>query len=143
MIELTQEQMSAFISEKTATVEGLQDLITVLFNSLMLHERSVWQAEEGHESADGFRQRRIRNGGFEFLLKVPRTCEGGFYPFLLAILRNENEERDRLVSELYLSGLTTEQIGKIIGRFYSQTYSKQHISYLVRHTIRNVTACRI
>ena len=45
MIELTQEQMSTFISEKTATVEGLQDLITVLFNSLMLHERSVWQAE--------------------------------------------------------------------------------------------------
>ena len=129
-MKLTQNQISEFITELTATSQGIQELFTVILNALMKHERTLWQQEQ-HESSNGFRPRRIRYKGLEFALKVPRTRDGGFYPFLLAILRDESEERDKLITDLYSNGLTTQQIGKIIGNIYSQTYSKQHISYLV------------
>ena len=136
-MKLTQNQISEFITELTATSQGIQELFTVILNALMKHERTLWQQEQ-HESSNGFRPRRIRYKGLEFALKVPRTRDGGFYPFLLAILRDESEERDKLITDLYSNGLTTQQIGKIIGNIYSQTYSKQHISYLVRKTTQDL-----
>jgi len=138
-MELTREQMSEYITEKTASFEGLQELMTVVLNSLMKHERSVWQ-ESGHEAANGFRARKLRCKRFEFALQIPRTRDGGFHPTLLAVLRAENEEREKLFYELYIKGLTCEQIGEVAERIYDRTYSKQQISYLVRRTTQDVEA---
>ena len=138
-MKLTQDQISEFIAEMTRSPKGLQELFSMIMNALMKGERKLWQ-EEQNEAANGFRPRRIRYKGLEFALKVPRTREGGFYPTLLAILRDEEDEREKLFTELYSNGLTTEQIGKIAERIFSRTYSKQHVSYLVRESTEEVEA---
>ena len=138
-MKLTQDQISEFIAEMTRSPKGLQELFSMIMNALMKGERKLWQ-EEQNEAANGFRPRRIRYKGLEFALKVPRTREGGFYPTLLAVLRDEEDEREKLFTELYSNGLTTEQIGKIAERIFSRTYSKQHVSYLVRESTEEVEA---
>ena len=37
---------------------------------------------------------------------------------LLGVLKDQEEEAQKLVSSLYCSGLTTEQVGKIYEQFY-------------------------
>ena len=121
----------------------MRELITILLNSLLKHERTLWQEkqpDEQKESSNGFRARCVRYHGMEFALQVPRTRQGGFYPALLAILRDENQEKAMLFNELYTKGLTCEQIGQISKRIYSRTYSKQQISYLVQEAGKDVEA---
>ena len=142
-MELTQAQISEIVFEKTSTEEGVRELITILLNSLLKHERTLWQEkqpDEQKESSNGFRARCVRYHGMEFALQVPRTRQGGFYPALLAILRDENQEKAMLFNELYTKGLTCEQIGQISKRIYSRTYSKQQISYLVQEAGKDVEA---
>lgn len=138
-MELTQAQISEIVYEKASSAQGLHELITLLLNSLLKHERSLWQ-EENKEAANGFRARCVRYHGMEFALQIPRTRQGGFYPTLLAVLRDEEQEKAMLFNELYTKGLTCEQIGQISERIYSRTYSKQQISYLVREAGKDVDA---
>ncbi len=138
-MELTQAQISEIVYEKASTEQGLHELITLLLNSLLKHERTLWQ-EENKEAANGFRARCVRYHGMEFALQIPRTRQGGFYPTLLAVLRDEDQEKAMLFNELYTKGLTCEQIGQISERIYSRTYSKQQISYLVREAGKDVDA---
>jgi len=53
-----------------------------------------------------------------FELRVPRSRNGNFYPLLLGVLKDQEEEAQKLVSSLYCSGLTTEQVDKIYEQFY-------------------------
>ena len=68
-MELTREQISEYITEKTTSFQGLQELMTVVINSLMKHERTAWQ-QTGHEAANGFRARTLRYQRFEFALQT-------------------------------------------------------------------------
>lgn len=138
-MELTQAQISEIVYEMASTEQGLHELITLLLNSLLRHERTLWQ-EENKEAANGFRARCVRYHGMEFALQIPRTRQGGFYPTLLAVLRDEEQEKAMLFNELYTKGLTCEQIGQISERIYSRTYSKQQISYLVKEADKDVKA---
>ena len=70
----------------------------------------------------------------ELVLKVPRTRSGMFYPSLLAVIRNEDEERRRLIFSLYSKGLTTEQVNLVFEDVYDKAYSKQQISYLMKES---------
>ena len=54
----------------------------------------------------------------ELVLKVPRTRSGMFYPSLLAVIRDEDEERRKLIFSLYSKGLTTEQVSSVFEDVY-------------------------
>lgn len=47
------------------------------------------------------------------------------------MLKDQEEEAQKLVSSLYCSGLTTEQVGKIYEQFYGKHYSKSQVSRLL------------
>ena len=136
-MKLTQSQISEIVNEMTSSQQGLHDLMQVVLNSILKNERTLWQ-EDNKEAANGFRPRRINFRGMEFALQIPRTRQGGFYPTLLAVLRDEEQEKAMLFNELYTKGLTCEQIGQISERVYSRIYSKQQISYLVQATQTDV-----
>lgn len=138
-MELTQAQISEFISDMPQTQQGLHDVVEILLNSILKNERALWQ-EENPEAANGFRPCKIRYHRMEFALQIPRTRQGDFYPVLLAILRDQEQEKAMLFNELYTKGLTCEQIGQISEHIYSCTYSKQQISYLVREAGKDVDA---
>ena len=136
-MELTQAQISEFISDMTKTQQGLYDMVEILLNSILKNERTLWQ-DENSEAANGFRPCKIRYHRMEFALQIPRTRQGGFYPVLLAILRDQEQEKAMLFNELYTKGLTCEQIGQISEHIYARSYSKQQISYLVHATQTDV-----
>ena len=136
-MKLTQSQISEIVNEMTSSQQGLHALMQVVLNSILKNERTLWQ-EDNKEAANGFRPRRINFRGMEFALQIPRTRQGGFYPTLLAVLRDEEQEKAMLFNELYTKGLTCEQIGQISERLYSRIYSKQQISYLVQATQTDV-----
>nr|WP_302568336.1 transposase [Culturomica massiliensis] len=74
----------------------------------MLSERSLHN-EALSDVSNGFRGRRVCHGGKVFELRVPRSRNSNFYPMLLGVLKDQEEEAQKLVSSLYCSGLTTEQ----------------------------------
>ncbi|MCI6644081.1 MAG: transposase, partial [Bacteroidales bacterium] len=138
-MELTREQISEFILKATSSSDGFNQLIEVILNSLMHHERRMF-LDEASDSGNGFRPRRFCYGHYEFRLKVPRTRQGSFYPVLLAVIKREDEERARLFTSLYSKGLTTEQIGEVAEELYGKHYSKQQVSYLSRSCAEEVEA---
>lgn len=76
----------------------------------MLSERCLHNEACGDVS-NGFRDRRVCHGGKVFELRVPRSCNSHFYPMLPGVLKDQEEEAQKLVSSLYCRGLTTEQVG--------------------------------
>lgn len=56
------------------------------------------------------------------------------------MLKAQEEEAQKLVSSLYCSGLTTEQVGKIYEQFYGKHYSKSQIIRLLNPAREDVNA---
>lgn len=138
-MEFTREQISEIISEITNGELGLQGLVKQGLESLMLSERALHNETRGDVS-NGFRGRRVCHGGKVFELRVPRSRNNHFYPMLLGVLKDQEEEAQKLVSSLYCSGLTTEQVGKIYEQFYGKHYSKSQVSRLLNTAREDVNA---
>ena len=101
-MELTQGQISEIISNYTSSSEGFVTLQSLIMNSLMAHERELFVKANKNEQCNGFRPRRWYCKGYTFVLRIPRSRSGNFYPVLLGIIRSECEERARLgLSTLY------------------------------------------
>lgn len=136
-MNFTQEQISDFLFE-LANEGGTHLLLNLTLNAFMKAERSLHQQENPSEYGNGYRYCKAAGQGKELVLKVPRTRSGLFYPSLLAIIRNEDEERRNLVFSLYSKGLTTEQVSSVFEDVYGKDYSKQQISYLMKESKSNV-----
>ncbi|MEC5167544.1 transposase-like protein [Flavobacterium sp. PL11] len=80
-------------------------------NAIMKGERHLHQQDNPTDYVNGYRERKA--GGFnkKMILKVLSNRDGGFYPVLLNILRNE--ELRKLIFSLYRRGLTTEQVSDV------------------------------
>ncbi len=63
--------------------------------------------------------------------RIPRDRYGNFHPQILAILRDREEECDRLAGVLYTKGLTQEQVSDVFDQIYGRHYSKSSISRMV------------
>ena len=138
-MEFTHEQISEIISEITNGESGFHGLVKRGLESLMLTERSLHN-ETLSDVSNGFRGRRVCHGGKVFELRVPRSRNSNFYPMLLGVLKDQEEEAQKLVSSLYCSGLTTEQVGKIYEQFYGKHYSKSQVSRLLNTAREDVNA---
>lgn len=130
-MNFTQEQITEILQEVANEKGGFNTILKVALEVLMNAERKIFQAEN-EVYANGFRTRKISGFGKELALSVPRTRSGDFYPVLLGILRDENEERNKLIFSLYSKGLTTEQIGSVYSEVYGKEYSKAQISFLMQ-----------
>ena len=75
------------------------------------------------DMSNGFRVRKTFGQGKILELKVPRSRQGHFYPLLLGLLRDQEEECRRMAYSLYGAGLTTEQVGNIFGEINGKQYS--------------------
>ncbi len=93
----------------------------------MESERQVYKEETG-DVGNGYRPRRIIYDRLVLSLRVPRTRFTNFYPMILAILSQWEEEAKEMAFKLYSMGLTTEQIGDIFETLYGRSYSKSQIS---------------
>ena len=137
-MNFTQEQISELLLEIANSENGSNLLMQLTLNAFMKSERHLHQQENSGDYANGYRDRKARGFGKEMILKVPRTRNGTFYPVLLNVLRNEDEEHRKLIFSLYRRGLTTEQVSDVYEEIYGKEYSKQQISYLMKDSRKEV-----
>lgn len=106
---------------------------------MMRAEREEHNASNG-DMSNGYRPRRTFGRGKILELRVPRSRNGQFYPILLSLLRDQEEECRKLAFNLYGAGLTTEQVGRIFGDIYGKEYSTSQISRMFDYARNDVQA---
>jgi putative transposase len=133
-MNFTHNQISELLLNIANSENGSNILFQMTLETFMKSERGLHQLENPTDYANGFRARKARGYGKEMVLKVPRTRSGTFYPALLGVLRDEDEEHRKLIFSLYKKGLTTEQVSDVYEEIYGKDYSKQQISYLMKES---------
>lgn len=137
-MELTNAQVTELLSELSKTEAGFNKILQKSFEALMKAERSEHLSGVDTDKGNGYRQTRVFGSGKMLELRVPRTRQGNFYPYLLSVLRDQDEESRRLAVSLYRSGLTTEQVGDIFEEVYGRHYSKASVSNMFEQARQEV-----
>ena len=140
-MEFTKEQLSELICKHTEKENGLQDLMEIMLESLMVSERREYLQEEGlaGNKCNGYRPGRSYGHGRTLTFRIPRDRYGNFHPRILAILRDQEDECERLAGTLYTKGLTQEQVGEVFADIYGEHYSKASISRMLDYLRKDVT----
>ena len=107
---LTKEQLSELICKHSERENGLQDLLEILLESMMVSERREYLRENSASGnkCNGFRPGHSYGHGRTLTFRIPRDRYGNFHPRILAILRHQEDECERLAGTLYTKGLTQE-----------------------------------
>ncbi|MGI6320666.1 MAG: IS256 family transposase [Bacteroidales bacterium] len=130
-MNFTQEQITEILIDfSSKKSNGYQLILKIAIEALMRAEREEFK-ELNSDVSNGFRKRSVYSNGYSIELAVPRTRANNFYPLILALINDQDEELAKIVSELYCSGLTTEQVGNIVEKVYGRNYSKSRISSLM------------
>ena len=130
-MDLTKLQLSELMRKHAAKGNGLHDLLEIMLESMMVAERGEFLAENPGNKGNGYRPGSTYGQGRKLEFRIPRDSSGNFHPQILAILRDQEEECDRLAGVLYTKGLTQEQVGDVFDQIYGQHYSKSSISRMV------------
>lgn len=132
-MDLTRMQFREILGEKLTERGGLEDLTRMLLEILMEGERSLYKEETG-DMSNGYRPRQVLHSGQILELRVPRTRRQGFYPKVLAILKEETRELEGLSSLLYRQGSTVSEISEVLDYLYGKNYSTSHVNRLCMST---------
>lgn len=103
----------------------------IMLESMMVAERGEFLANNPGNKGNGYRPGSTYGQGRKLEFRIPRDRYGNFHPQILAILRDQEEECDRLAGVLYTKGLTQEQVSDVFDQIYGQHYSKASISRMV------------
>jgi len=136
-LHFTQEQVTKILEEIALKENGLQELQKLSLEAMMRAEREEHNAST-RDMSNGYRPRRTFGRGKILELRVPRSRNGQFYPILLSLLRDQEEECRKLAFNLYGAGLTTEQVGQIFGDIYGKEYSTSQISRMFDYARNDV-----
>ena len=131
-MDLTKVQISELMHKHAERENGLHDLLEIMIESMMVAERSEFLRTEASNKGNGYRPGHTYGHGRKLEFRIPRDRYGNFHPQILAILRDQEEECDRLAGALYTKGLTQEQVGDVFEQIYGQGYSKSSISRMVQ-----------
>lgn len=131
-LHFTREQVSKILDEITKEEGGIQELLKLSLESIMRAERKIHNETYG-DMSNGYRLRRTFGQGRILELRVPRTRQGQFYPLLLGLLKDQEEECRKIAFSLYGAGLTTAQVGEIFGELYGKDYSSSQISRMFEY----------
>jgi putative transposase len=138
-MDFTQEQISELLTTIANKKDGYRILLQQSLEAIMRAERSQFN-EVNTDYGNGYRFSKVcvHNGKME--LMIPRSRNHNFYPLILALIKDQNKESEALAFELYKSGLTTEQVGKLFGKLYDHHYSKSAISQMMQSARQDVFA---
>ena len=130
---LTKEQISEQMRKHAEKRNGIHDLMEIMLESMMIAERGEYLSNHPGNKGNGYRPGSTYGQGRRLEFRIPRDRYGNFHPQILAILRDQEEECDRLAGVLYTKGLTQEQVGDVFDQIYGQHYSKSSISRMVEY----------
>ena len=130
-MNFTQNQISEILDQIASGENGYQQLLKLSLESIMRAERHEFNKCK-EDVSNGFRRGSVLAHGGKLELVIPRSRHHNFYPLILALLKDQEQECKTLAYELYRSGLTGEQIGEVFEKFYGHHYSKSSISQMMQ-----------
>ena len=130
-MNITKVQLEELIANHLKQENGLNEVLEFTLNALMKNERSLHLEAADANKANGYRPGRVYGHGKLLELRIPRDRNGEFYPQVLALLRSQQAETDKLVSALYGQGLTQSQVGEVFERLYGRHYSSSQIGRMI------------
>jgi Transposase and inactivated derivatives len=126
-IKFTQEQIKGILTQIAVEEDGYNQVLKLAMEALMQGERMIYN-EQQSDVSNGYRPRKTFGRGKILELRVPRTRQGNFYPLLLGLLKDEEEECRKIAFSLYGAGLTCEQVGEVFEELYGKHYSSSQVS---------------
>lgn len=123
----TEELISKFLSKKN----GLNEVLEMVLNGMMLSERTAYLSEkedEDENKANGYRLGKVFGYGSQIELRIPRDRQSDFMPTILALFREQESYLKEVSFQLYSKGLTTRDISEVMETIYGTHYSKSKIS---------------
>lgn len=126
-MNFTREQNYEILEKLINQKNGLEEILQMSLEILMKAEREEHNIKNS-DLSNGYRYRKTYGHGRVLELKIPRTRNGNFYPVILGLLRDQEEEAQRLAFKLYGAGLTTDQVGDIFKEVYGRNYSTSQVS---------------
>jgi putative transposase len=132
-MDFTKEQLSDVFIKHLEREKGLQDLMELMIESMMMAERRDFLDSRPGNKGNGFRQGKSYGQGRVLEFRIPRDRYGNFHPTILALLRDQEVECEQLASSLYCKGLTQSQVGEVFGEVYGKHYSKASISRMIEY----------
>lgn len=110
---------------------GLNEVLEFTLNAMMKHERELHLEDADANKGNGYRPGKVYGHGKLLELRIPRDRNGEFSPKVLALLRSQQAETDKLVSALYGQGLTQSQVGEVFERLYGRHYSSSQVGRMI------------
>lgn len=141
-MEFTKEQISELVCKHTERENGLHDLMEMMLESMMIAERREYLLSDIGNKGNGYRLGHTYGQGRKLEFRIPRDRYGNFHPQILAVLKNQEEECDRLAGALYSKGLTQSQVGDIFEEIYGEHYSKSSVSRMIEYMREDVERWR-
>jgi len=126
-LHFTQEQVTKILEQIAREKDGYNKILKYSLEAMMRAEREIHN-ESHQDVSNGYRWRKAFGQGEQLKLEVPRSRYEQFYPYLLAVIKDQEQEAKELAFSLYGSGLTTEQVGDVFKQIYGRKYSTTHVS---------------
>lgn len=93
--------------------------IMIITGSVPVH--LFLQEQVDRNKGNGYRLGHTYGHGRNLEFKIPRDRFGNFHPKILAILKDQEEECERLAGSLYTKGLTQSQVGQVFDEIHGDT----------------------
>lgn len=130
-MQLSKVQIQDVLGQILREPNGLNDLLGLTLNALMLVERNGFLKEcKGENKGNGYRLGTAFGLGHQIELRIPRDRLGVFKPVALALIREQESYLREVCFELYSKGLTTRQTGEVIEKIYGHHYSASTVSLI-------------
>lgn len=141
-MELTKKQTESVLSNFLEKENGLNSVLEMMLNSMMLSERSVHLADSSNNKGNGYRLGKVFGHGAQIELRIPRDRQSTFMPTILALFRDQESYLREVSFKMYSKGLTTRDISEVMETIYGNHYSKSKVSSINTSYYKQMEAWR-
>lgn len=132
MVKLNKKQLCEAIKSQLGESDGLNDIFKMTLEGLMCLEREEVVKKDVGNKSNGYRYKNSIGFGSGFKLSVPRDRLGVFQPYILELIKEDENRIKEACFELYSKGLTTKDVGSVIEKLYGKTYSESSITNITK-----------
>ena len=145
---INQEEIQNIINESVDN-KIAKSILTKVFNQLMEKERDDYLENEAYQRDTN--RKSYRNGYYNrehttkigtLTLRVPRTRDGKFSTELFERYQRNEKALLTTMLEMYVQGVSTRKVSKVIENLCGKTYSKSFVSSLTKQLDAEVESWR-